>query len=165
MKIGYVILPERGEMNRLLAAFAAELAEQGTQLAGAVQHDIECADGGKCDMDLQILPQGPVVRISQNLGKNSRGCRLDPEALEQAVGLTEAQLQQGAPDLMIINKFGKHESYGRGFRSTIALALEQDVPVLVGVNEMNFGAFMDYIGEAAEDAGQDLSSLRYWLTA
>ncbi|MEC7964496.1 MAG: DUF2478 domain-containing protein, partial [Pseudomonadota bacterium] len=129
MKIGYVKISERGEMNRLLAGLAADLAAEGLALAGAVQHDIECAPEGKCDMDLQILPAGPVVRISQNLGKDSRGCRLDPVALEQAVGLTEAQLSNAAPKLVIINKFGKHEAEGRGFRSTIALALELEVPV------------------------------------
>jgi len=163
MKIGYVKISERGEMNRLLAGLAADLAAEGLALAGAVQHDIECAPEGKCDMDLQILPAGPMVRISQNLGKDSRGCRLDPVALEQAVGLTEAQLSNAAPKLVIINKFGKHEAEGRGFRSTIALALELEVPVLVGVNETNFAAFQDFTGGAAEQAGDSPAALRAWL--
>jgi nucleoside-triphosphatase THEP1 len=114
-------------------------------------------------MDLQILPTGPVVRISQNLGKDSRGCRLDTVALEQAVGITETQLTEAAPALVIINKFGKHEADGRGFRSTIALALEKDVPVLVGVNGANIAALEEFTGGAVVDAGTTVADLRNWL--
>lgn len=163
MKIGYVMLSERGEMNRLLSAFAAELAASGLRLAGAVQQDGECLPDGKCDMDLRILPQGPVVRISQDLGKGARGCRLDPAALEQAVALTEAELQAAPPDLIILNKFGKHEAEGRGFRSTIAQALALDVPVLVGVNETNFTRFEAFTEGLAENAGNHLAALKTWF--
>jgi nucleoside-triphosphatase THEP1 len=165
MKIGYVRIAERGELNRLLAAFAEELTADGVALAGAVQHDIECAPQEKCDMDLQILPTGPVVRISQNLGRDSRGCRLDTVALEQAVGITEAQLSDASPKLVIINKFGKHEADGRGFRSTIALALEKEVPVLVGVNGANITALEEFTGGAVVDAGTTLDELRNWLNS
>lgn len=163
MKIGYVKISERGEMNRLLAALAEEMEAKGRRLAGAVQYDIECAPEGKCDMDLRILPEGQIVRISQSLGEGSRGCRLDPVALEEAVGLTEGQLTTGQPDVVIINKFGKHEAEGRGFRSTIALALEKEVPVLVGVNETNYPAFDEFTGGAAENAGDSLQALRDWV--
>jgi hypothetical protein len=82
-------------------------------------------------MDVRVLPNGPILRISQNLGSVSKGCRLDPAALEAAVGLVEARLDPNV-DLLIINKFGKHEADGRGFRTVIAAALDLEIPVLVG---------------------------------
>lgn len=163
MRIGYVMVSDRGETNRLLTTVAQELQAKGLQLAGAVQSDTECAPEGKCDMDLQILPNGPVIRISQSLGAQSRGCRLDPVALEQAVGLTEAQLSGAVPDLVILNKFGKHEAEGRGFRSTVAKALEAEVAVLVGVNVANIEAFNVFTAGMAEPAGDTVAAVVSWV--
>ncbi len=135
MRIGYVFLPERGETDRLLSDVAGRLMADGMALAGAVQTNIDCAGSHHCDMDLAVLPDGPVIRISQNLGGQSSGCRLDAGALEQAV-VAVAQRMPGAK-LLILNKFGKHESEGRGFRQLIADALADDLPVLIGINSQN----------------------------
>mgnify|MGYP001818989537 CR=1 FL=1 len=67
-------------------------------------------------------------RIPQDLGLASKGCRLDPNV-----------------DLLSIDKLGKHEADGRGFRTIIADALELDVPVLVGVNTLNLSAFEGFV--------------------
>ena len=74
----------------------------------------------------------------------------------------DRQIEQGA-DLLIINKFGKHEAEGRGFRNTIALALEADIPVLTGVNRTSFDAFQNFTGGVAENAGGDMQALDDWL--
>ncbi|WP_323784198.1 DUF2478 domain-containing protein [Thalassovita sp.] len=71
------------------------------------------------------------------------------------------QIEQGA-DLLIINKFGKHEAEGRGFRNTVALALEADIPVLNGINRTNFDAFQNFTGGVAENAGGDMQALDDW---
>ena len=59
--------------------------------------------------DVRVPPGDPVLRISQALGPSARGCRLDAAALEVAVGLVSTRLAEGA-DLLILNKFGKHEA-------------------------------------------------------
>jgi hypothetical protein len=69
-------------------------------------------------------PMVPILRISQDLGRASRGCRLDRRPWKKQVGLVSASMVQGA-DLLIINKFGKHEAEGRGFRMVVAEALIQ----------------------------------------
>ena len=148
MQIGYVYSDIRGETDRLLADVAARLMAEGVAVAGAVQHNIACDDSHHCDMDVKVLPDGPVVRISQNLGAASSGCRLDAGALEMAV----AEVAQRLPGarLLIVNKFGKHEAEGRGFRALIGSALEAGMPVLIGVNAMNMQAFQAFAGEMAE---------------
>ena len=70
---------------------------------------------------------------------------MNPDALEQAVALTEQALDEGA-DLLIVNKFGKHEADGRGFRDTIGRALELGIPVLVGANKLNVEALVSFCG-------------------
>ena len=115
MKLAYTMAPGRGDTDLILAGLAAGLGARGIRCCGTVQMNTERPDAGPCDMDVLVLPDGPVVRISQNLGVNARGCRLDTSALETAVAQVAARLDERT-DLLIINKFGRHEAEGRGFR-------------------------------------------------
>ena len=162
MRVAYTIAPGRGDTDLLLAGMAAELAAQGVQTAGTVQINSACDDGdGPCDMDVQVLPDGPVIRISQSLGKGSRGCRLDPGALETSIAHAEARLAEA--DLLIVNKFGKQEASGRGFRGLIGEALAQDIPVLVGLNTLNKPAFLEFTGGEAVELAPEAEALRGWF--
>ncbi len=162
MYLAYVTTTERGATDRLLSAVAEHLQAAGAHLAGVVQTNTECADSSKCDMDVRVLPDGEVIRISQSLGEHARGCRLDPAALEQAVGYVTNSLED-APQLLIINKFGKHEADGRGFRPVIAEALAQEIPVLVGVNGLNTEKFQEFTGDAAEQIAPSVEAVTEWF--
>lgn len=161
MQLGYVTHPGRGETDRFLARFAVEQIEQGRRIAGVVQNNIDC-DDGTCDMDLRVLPAGPLIRISQSLGAHSKGCRLNAGELERAVSLVEPSLRAGV-DLLIINKFGKHECEGRGFRPLIAEAMSKGLPVLLGVNTANIPAFLEFAGELADTLPADSTRICQWL--
>lgn len=113
-------------------------------------------------MDVRVLPDGPTLRISQSLGIGSRGCRLNPGALEDAVGLVEASMAADC-DIVIVNKFGKHEAEGGGFRSLIGLAVSLDIPVLVGVNTLNEPAFLDFTGGLAAKLPLSNIAVGDWL--
>ncbi len=145
MQLAFTIAPGRGDTDLILAGLAKGLTALGLRLCGTVQINSERATSGPCDMDVNVLPDGPVLRISQDLGAHSKGCRLNPSALETAVGLVAARLDVRT-DLLIINKFGKHEAVGRGFRTVIAEAISLDVPVLVGLNGLNRAAFEEFAG-------------------
>lgn len=161
MNLAYIMAPGRGDTDLILAGLAADLAARGIRLTGTVQINTARAVAGPCDMDVRVLPDGPVLRISQHLGQHARGCRLDPVALETAVGLVSARIDDGT-DLLIVNKFGKHEAEGRGFRGVIAQALELGVPVLVGLNDTNRAAFEDYTGGIAIALPTDRDALLHW---
>ena len=162
MRIACVMAGGRGDMDLLLHGFAMRAAARGLRLCGTVQVNSDCGAGRPCDMDVQVLPDGPVIRISQNLGRGARGCRLDPEALERAVAAAEARLSEGV-DLVIVNKFGKHEAEGRGFRTAIAEALSADIPVLVGLNRLNADAFVQFSGGLAVELAPNLEDLANWI--
>ncbi|MBL8564061.1 MAG: DUF2478 domain-containing protein [Gemmobacter sp.] len=157
MRLATITLPGRGETDRLLAALAARLQGQGVALAGAVQFNVEC--GEDCEMEVQVLPDGPVIGISQSLGPGSQGCRLDAGALEAAVA--EVAARMAGARLLIVNKFGKHEAEGRGFRTLIAEALASGMPVLLGVNAMNMQSFQVFAEGLAEPVLPD--TLDAWL--
>jgi len=151
-----------GRTDRLLHDFATRAAARGLRLCGTVQVNSDCGPGRPCDMDVRVLPDGPVIRISQSLGVGSRGCRLDPEALEQAVAAAEARLASGA-DLVVVNKFGKHESDGRGFRALIAEAVAAGVPVVVGVNARNAPRLAEFLGAEPDSLDPTPNALDTWL--
>ncbi len=164
MNIAYTLATARGDTDLRLLKLATALLEQGYRPCGTVQINTERADAGPCDMDVRVLPDGPVIRISQDLGQASRGCRLDPGALETAVGHVAATLAKGA-DCLIVNKFGKHEAEGHGFREAIAEALSRDIPVLVGLNRLNAGAFMAFTENMAVEVEATDAALLAWMRA
>ncbi len=155
MNIAYVTHAEGGVVNRVLAALAMTLLDEGVRVIGTTQTDTPRPKTHHCDMDVRVLPDGGIIRISQDLGPNARGCHLDPSALEEAVALTAARLE-GA-EILVVNKFGKHEAEGRGFREVIAEAAARDIPVIVGTNGLNIDAFMAFCGgdAVALDAATD----------
>lgn len=164
MKIAYTMPPGRGDTDLLLFDFAQQLAKHGYRACGTVQINTECEGPHPCDMDVRVLPDGPVLRISQNLGRASKGCRLDPSTLEKAVALAMTNLERGA-DVLIVNKFGKHEAEGRGFRTVIAEALARDIPVVVGLNPLNEQAFQAFAGGCAVELRPDTRILIEYVAA
>lgn len=144
MSLGYVSLPGRGANDEFLARIASALRAEGIRLCGTVQSNVERPDRKRCDMDIVVLPDGPVLRISEDRGDLARGCRLDAGALEHAVVGVAAALDDA--QMMIVNKFGKQECEGRGLAPLIAEAISRDIPVLVGVNGLNLDAFRDFAG-------------------
>lgn len=163
MDIAFVSSAERGGTDRLLAAVATRLEQQGFRLTGVVQTNFEREGTHHCDMDVRVLPDGPVVRISQDLGAGSRGCRLDPGALETAVASVAPVINSTHPvDLMILNKFGKHEAEGRGFRHLIGDALMRDIPVLTGINALNRAAFETFTDGCATALPEDIGAILDW---
>ncbi|MEI2808405.1 DUF2478 domain-containing protein [Albidovulum sp.] len=164
MQIAYTMAPGRGDTDLILFGLAGRLAARGLRCCGTVQINTERPGAGPCDMDVKVLPVGPVLRISQDLGRDSHGCRLDPQALETAVGLVAASLAGGA-DVLIVNKFGKHEAEGRGFREVIAEALARGIPVLVGLNGLNLPAFEGFAGGLAVPLPAEEEALAAWVLA
>ena len=162
MKIACTMAPGRGDTDLLLFRLAQDLMAEGLRVCGTVQVNTEREKAGPCDMDVKVLPDGPAICISQNLGPEARGCRLNPEALELAVGHVEAALSERV-DLLIVNKFGKHEADGRGFRNAIAEALSRDIPVLVGLNSLNAAKFHEFTVDAATVLPPEAPALAEWV--
>lgn len=160
MKLAYISIPGRGETDAFIAEVAKALEAQGLRLAGTSRSGEIDAGGHPCDMDLRVLPDGPVFRISQPLGKGARGCRLDGGIIESIAAEVEARLS-GA-DLLVVNKFGKQESQGRGLCPAISMALELGIPTLVGVNEMNIPDFRTFSDGVAELLAPDQHAIRAW---
>ncbi len=163
MRIAYVSLQGRGRTDQLIAEVADRLTAEGLRLAGTVQSNHERPNRKKCDMDLRVLPDGPVVRISEDRGDLARGCILDSGALEQTVHEVERRLE-GA-DILIVNKFGKREAEGKGLAPVIAEALHRGLPVLVGVNGLNLAALLSFAEEDIHGLATNAEAVANWCLA
>lgn len=163
MRIGYVSIPGRGATDACVAAAVTLLRARGIVLSGAVQVAAPGADQHPCEMDLAVLPDGPVYRISQELGAAARGCRLDGDVLETAA--VEAMARMDETQVLVVNKYGKLEAEGRGFVPLMIRALDQGLPVLVGVNQMNLAGFLDFAAGQATALPADPQAIAAWVTA
>lgn len=156
--LGVILGAERGAADPLLAGIAGRLAARGLAVAGTVQ--VTGPSGG---MALRLLPDGPVVAIAQDLGPGAAGCTLDPAGVETAAGHVAARLAAGPlPALLIVNKFGRTEAGGRGFRPLIGAALAQGVPVLTAVRPDYSAAFAAFADGMAEVLPPDAGALAAW---
>jgi nucleoside-triphosphatase THEP1 len=163
MRIAYVSLQGRGRTDQLIAEVADRLTAEGLRLAGTVQSNHQRPNRKKCDMDLRVLPDGPVVRISEDRGDLARGCILDSGALEQTVHEVERRLD-GA-DILIVNKFGKREAEGKGLAPVIAEALHRGLPVLVGVNGLNLAALLSFAEAEIQGLPTNAEAVADWCLA
>lgn len=163
MKIGIVSAEGRGETDRLISQTALALVKAGADVSGIVKVLDEPQPEGShhCDMSVQVLPGENTIKITQSLGDGSQGCRLNPTAIVEAVAAVESSAGT-TMDLFVLNKFGPQEAEGRGFRDAIASALENDVPVLVGVTPGTRAAFDAFTAGMAVELPADSQDILTW---
>ena len=155
---------ESGDVDALLHHVAARLLRDGRAVRGVLQSRGQVTGDCHCaDMDLTTIGSGRMFRISQPLGNGSRGCRLDPGALAQCSAFLEQELALGA-DLLILNRFGRGESEGRGFRDLICSALAQDVPVLTSLRPTYAEGWAAFAGEAGTDLPMSEAAVLAWAS-
>jgi nucleoside-triphosphatase THEP1 len=134
----------------------------GLTLAGVLQH--QGCDGGerRCDLILEDLATGHRTALFEDRGAGARGCRMDKGALAEATARVEGSLEN-APQLLVLNKFGKVECEGGGLRDLIASAIDREIPVVIGVPRCNLAAWRDFAGEFAVELPDHAREVERWL--
>ena len=154
---------DSGDIDAFFSGIAQTLAGQGMRVRGALQ--TRGAESGEChcaDMDLTTVGSGRTFRISQPLGNGSRGCRLHPGALAECSSFIERELYEGA-DLLILNRFGRGESEGRGFRDLIGKSMALEVPVLTAVRPTYADAWAAFGAGFACDLPMERAAVLDWI--
>jgi nucleoside-triphosphatase THEP1 len=136
------------EADRFISDLGYALRNSGVAVAGIVQHNLARPDRAKCDMQVEELASGRLLQLSEDRGSEARGCRLDQGALSEAAAVLSAALRDG-PEIVILNKFGKHEAEGRGLRDVLAEAVQLGIPVVVGVPYRNVEQWRIFAGPFA----------------
>jgi hypothetical protein len=136
--------------DRVLTQLAMALLERDVRLAGLVQHNAPRPGRSRCDMVLQDLGSGRHIAISQDRGPEARGCMLDVSQLLTASLMVDDSLSQ-EPELVILNKFGKSEAEGGGFRPLISTVIVSDIPLVIAVPWRNIESWRAFAGGMAQE--------------
>lgn len=148
--------------DQSISELGYKVRDAGIAVAGIIQHNQFIRDRTKCDMEIEELASGIVLKISEDRGKEAQGCRLDRGALSEAAALLSASIESG-PQIVILNKFGKTEAEGHGLRDTLAQAVQLGVPVIVGVPFRNIEQWRIFAEGLAEECSIGSSRPYEWL--
>ncbi len=122
-------------VDEVLARAAEELTRRGFRVAGLVQENRQRTGDCACrEMRLRDLASGRLTQISEDRGAQARGCHLDWQALTELAVKLERELSDET-DVLIVNRFGRSESEGQGFRGAIEKALSLGVQVIVAYRD------------------------------
>lgn len=157
-KIAALIYGTGTDPAPVLRALVTGLAADGLTCAGFIQRDTPRPGRSRCDMVLEDIRTGAPIPISQDRGPGARGCRLDESGLTRAMMACSESLRSG-PDVLILNKFGKSESEGRGFRPLIAEAIEREIPLLIAVSWVNIDSWRCFAGDLSIEVPLDAAPL------
>ena len=149
------------EMDRILETLAHDLCAEGLHLAGAVQHTAKAPSSPRCDMVLEDLGTGSIHPIAVDPGIDAQGCRMEPGRIETLAILAGEAVDRGA-DLFLLNRFGKNEIAGRGYREVISEAVSRGVPVLVGVSAANIAKWEAFASMGYDRLAIDDTAARAW---
>lgn len=137
---------------------------RGLRAAGVLQHPV-CSDAaGHCDVALEELTTGRRTDLFEDRGPGAQGCRLDVAALAEVNAQVTRSLD-AAPQVMILNKFGKVEAEGRGLLDLIAIAIDRGIPVVIGVPIRNLEAWRKFAEGLSAEFSSDPSETLDWLNS
>ena len=138
---------ERGyDIDRMLINVCRMLTTERLRIGGLVQLSTG-ERGGNCAATTHIvdLRTGEKFDIWEDRGPCARGCRLDEAGLAHAEPALQLAIDERV-DLLVINRFGRAESLGRGLRTYFEAALATGVPVLTGVRAPYDKAWREFHG-------------------
>lgn len=145
----------------LMLEVAHLLAARGIRLGGVLQHDIGMTIEDPCAMELENLASGERFSMSQELGKGSEACRLDPAALAHAAVAIRRAVEDGAA-LICVNKFGAQEALGSGLREEIGLVVAAGIPLLTAVGKRFLPEWEAFAGGYGELIAPERDAILDW---
>ncbi len=143
-----------------LAHICQGLTGNGLTVGGLIQNN-SCTD--ETGVQLIDLRSQETFSIWENRGSLASGCRLDETGLLLSAKVIEQAIHDRV-DLVIINRFGRAESEGKGLRDHFAQAVDTGVPVLTGVREPYIAAWQQFHGGMAHELLATDTNLENWVS-
>jgi len=135
------------------------LSANGLTVGGLIQEN-SCGDVS--GVQLVDIRSRQKFDIWENRGLHASGCRLDEaELLGSAKVIEQAILDR--VDLVIINRFGRAESEGKGLRDYFAQAIDAGIPVLTGVRDPYVEAWQQFHGGMAHELLATDTKMENWI--
>jgi hypothetical protein len=162
VRIAAVIFEGGFAIDDFLNEIAKRLRAEGAHLGGAVQENLRgSADEACAAMVLTELQSQRRFQISQSLGAQAQGCRLDAAGLADVGVALDASISRNL-DLMLLNRFGVAEAEGHGLRAIFARAIEAGIPLLTAVRPPYTEQWAEFHGGLAVDLPPQLDPVMAW---
>jgi hypothetical protein len=156
-----LVYEQHQDPDEILRDFAAELNGHGYRAVGLVQLGHHCVDA---NLSAMLVHTGERLRLFQNLGSCSTGCRLDVGQLLGAGQQIAGAIDQGA-DLLIVNRFGRQEREGKGLSYLVERALSADIPVVIAVPSHRFADWIKFADGMSVKLACSREALDGWWNA
>lgn len=153
--------PGSEHVDSLLDRFTTELKRRGFRVGGVVQRNYGARDDCADQMELVDVATGRSFGISQNLGRESRACRVDPSGVADASQAIRRAIAEPA-DLIVVNKFAGLEAHGEGLSDEMLAAISDGIPVLTSVGSRFINEWQSFAGGYADLLSPDMESLWRW---
>jgi hypothetical protein len=165
-----VVIWEEGEpADARMEALALACRARGLKVSGLIQRNGGRRAGGDFSMEMREIEPGgegsvrPIPLLDPSIAAG-RGCRLDVAALAAAASLLAPERHRGS-DLVIVNKFGRQESLGRGLRDEMAALIMSGLPVLTSVRASLRPSFEAFVGDGYVAIAPTPEAVTDWLSA
>ncbi|MDE2378785.1 DUF2478 domain-containing protein [Bradyrhizobium sp.] len=160
--VAAIVYPDEAYPGALFQALVDRWRAAGLAVAGVVQHQVFEKTDQPCNVLLEDLTSGHRTVLFENRGSGAAGCRLDQAALADATARVEGSLAR-APDVLVLNKFGKAECQGGGLRDLVAGAIGRGIPVVIGVPRQGLDVWRGFAGGLATELPPDPDAVERWL--
>ncbi|MEO1177298.1 MAG: DUF2478 domain-containing protein [Pseudomonadota bacterium] len=151
------------EIDALLVEVCRGMAESGVRLGGLLQISEGGVGGCATSVKLYDLQTKTVFDIWEVRGPCARGCRLDESGLNAAAAVLERAISDRV-ELLVINRFGRAESLGRGLLPYFVRAMEAGIPVLTGVRTPYDDAWVRFHDGLGRELACDTERVLGWAT-
>ena len=160
--VAAIVYSNEAYPDAIFKTLVSRCRARGLSLVGVLQHQVFEGADRRCDVFLEDLTSGHRTALFEDRGAGASGCRLDEAALAEATARVEGSLEH-APNLLVLNKFGKVECEGGGLRDLIASAIDRGIPVVIGVPRRNLDAWRNFAGEFAVELSDRAGEVERWL--
>jgi hypothetical protein len=151
------------KIDDLLRRVTGRLRADQVRLGGTLQENTGGGAGLCSAMTLVDLASQCRVKISQDLGLQSEGCRLDAQGLSEIAALLDRTFDQQI-ELLVLNRFGTAEAEGSGLRSAFVRAIDAGIPILTAVRPPYIEAWVEFHGGLAVNLPPDLNRVLTWCS-
>ncbi len=150
------------DVSAILTNAIAQLRSQGLVVGGVLQ-EAETVGSSECSvLNLVDLRSGRRARITQNRGKESRGCKLDAQGLVSLSHCIDSAVSDRV-DLIVISRFGRAEAGGDGLLACFTDVVCAGIPLLTAVREPYVDRWREFHGGFAVDLPPSSEAVLEWL--
>lgn len=135
------------------------LNDKGLIIGGLIQEN-SCDDVS--GVQLVDIRSRQKFNIWENRGLHASGCRLDEARLLATAKVIEQAIVDRV-DMLVINRFGRAESEGKGLRDCFAKAIDAGIPVLTGVRDPYTKAWKKFHGGMAHELLVTDTKMENWV--